>query len=381
MRILLVGEYSGLHNTLKKGLVELGHEVVLLGDGDGFKNYPVDIFVDHSYRKGFLKKLKVGVFRLTGFDLGSFQVFNQTTKKLNELQDFDVVQLINESAFHIQPNYQKAIYEQLLRDHKKLFLLSCGVDHTCMRYMMDGKFDYSIMSPYLEDNQLFDDYKFQLQYLNKDYENLHKFLFEHMSGVIASDLDYHIPLKAQNHPKYLGMISNPIDVSAFEYQALNISGKISIFHGVNKKAYKRKGNRFFDEALQIIEKKHPDKVDIIRTESLPYDAYIKAYDDCHILLDQVYAYDQGYNALEAMAKGKVVFTGAEQEWLDYYGLKEDTVAINALPDATKIAEKLEWLIMNPQNISMISHNARAFVEEEHDHLKSAKAYLEKWRND
>ena len=38
---------------------------------------------------------------------------------------------------------------------------------------------------------------------------------------------------------------------------------------------------------------------------------IKNYEQAHIILDQVYAFDQGYNALEAMAKGKVVFTGAE----------------------------------------------------------------------
>jgi hypothetical protein len=30
--------------------------------------------------------------------------------------------------------------------------------------------------------------------------------------------------------------------------------------------------------------------------------YINSYNKAHILLDQVYAYDQGYNALEAMAK-------------------------------------------------------------------------------
>jgi len=36
----------------------------------------------------------------------------------------------------------------------------------------------------------------------------------------------------------------------------------------------------------------------------------------------VYAYDQGFNALEAMAKGKVVFTGAEKEWLELYNLEE-----------------------------------------------------------
>jgi hypothetical protein len=37
-----------------------------------------------------------------------------------------------------------------------------------------------------------------------------------------------------------------------------------------------------------------------------YTTYINSYNKAHILLDQTYAYDQGYNALEAMAKGKVV---------------------------------------------------------------------------
>jgi glycosyltransferase involved in cell wall biosynthesis len=103
------------------------------------------------------------------------------------------------------------------------------------------------------------------------------------------------------------------------------------------------------------------------------------YDNCHIFLDQVYAYDQGYNALEAMANGKVVFTGAEQEWLEYYNLKEDTVAINALPDSNKIVEKLEWLIFNPKKIIEISKNARVFIEKEHHYKMIARQYLDTWK--
>ena len=45
MKILLIGEYSGLHNSLKDGLQLNGHSVTLLGTGDGFKNFPVDILV------------------------------------------------------------------------------------------------------------------------------------------------------------------------------------------------------------------------------------------------------------------------------------------------------------------------------------------------
>jgi hypothetical protein len=37
------GEYSRFHNSLKEGLLNLGHEVII-GDND-FKNYPLDISV------------------------------------------------------------------------------------------------------------------------------------------------------------------------------------------------------------------------------------------------------------------------------------------------------------------------------------------------
>lgn len=128
-----------------------------------------------------------------------------------------------------------------------------------------------------------------------------------------------------------------------------------------------------------MQEKYADKIEIITVQNLPYKDYIKAFDQSHILLDQIYAYDQGYNALEAMAKGKVVFTGAEQEFLDHYNLTENEVCINALPDAKKIAEKLEWLIDNPNEIFKISGQARAFIEREHHYVASAKRYLEFWK--
>ena len=49
MKILLIGEYSRLHNSLKEGLEKNGHNVTLVGSGDGFKNYPVDIKLDSYY--------------------------------------------------------------------------------------------------------------------------------------------------------------------------------------------------------------------------------------------------------------------------------------------------------------------------------------------
>ena len=93
----------------------------------------------------------------------------------------------------------------------------------------------------------------------------------------------------------------------------------------------------------------------------------------------MYSYDQGYNALEAMAKGKVVFTGAENEFYKQYN-KKKKVAINALPDVEYLVDELSYLIENPNEIITIGKRARAFVEKEHDYIKIAEKYLEAWNS-
>ena len=43
MKVLLVGEYSGVHNNLKRGLEKLGVKVILINGGDSWKNFDSDI--------------------------------------------------------------------------------------------------------------------------------------------------------------------------------------------------------------------------------------------------------------------------------------------------------------------------------------------------
>jgi glycosyltransferase involved in cell wall biosynthesis len=175
------------------------------------------------------------------------------------------------------------------------------------------------------------------------------------------------------------MIPNPINSLKNEYTSNCIDGKINIFLGINRSTYFTKGISFFEKALKIIKEKYADLVDITITENVPYNEYIEKYTACHILLDQVYGYDQGYNALEAMAKGKVVFTGAEQEVDAYYNLDEK-VAVNALPSVDQIVAELSKLIENPAEIQAIGLRARQFIEKYHNHVTIASNYLEVWNS-
>jgi len=376
MKILLIGEYNKSHYCLKDGLSKLGHQVLVVGLTDGFKKVHVDVEIKDYFDTWLLLKLKNAFKKIFRIDLHSISVWLQINKLKKQLSGYDIVQFINESSFNCNPKTEIKIFNLIKKQNKNLFLLSCGDDFISNTYNLNEK-RYSILTPYIEGRITKKENHYSLKYLTKPYQKLHQHIFTHIKGVIASDLDYHLPLL--NHPKYLGMIPNPINIDALPYTIPNLEDKIIIFHGINNDNYYKKGNDIFEAALQIIAKKYGSNVEIITTRSLPYQKYIEIYNRCHILLDQVFAYDQGFNALEAMAKGKVVFTGAEQEWLDYYHLQEDTVAINALPNAEAIAQKLSWLIENPNEILKISKNARAFIEQHHHYINSAQLYLDKWQ--
>jgi glycosyltransferase involved in cell wall biosynthesis len=150
-----------------------------------------------------------------------------------------------------------------------------------------------------------------------------------------------------------------------------------LFLGINQWSYHQKGIAYFEKALSIIKEKYSDKIEIIIVKNIPYSDYINLYNKAHILLDQLYGYDQGYNALEAMAKGKVVFTNADDIFEKHYNLSEK-VAVNAEPNVDYLVAQLSFLIENPNEIKAIGKRARAFIEKEHDHLKIARKYLAVW---
>ncbi|MBT0608839.1 glycosyltransferase family protein [Aequorivita echinoideorum] len=377
MKILLIGEYSRLHNSLKKGLNLLGHQVTLVGTGDMFKKFPVDESIQTKWLtdKPIPLLFRKILLRILKKDPAQWEIGYRFKKILPKLKNYDVVQLINSHSIGTYPNFEIKLLKKIFEQNGKVFLMGCGDDYPVVKAYLEGKMRYHMLTPYLESgSKLKSDYA--LKYLTPPYKKLFDFVYKNAEAVIPSDMDYKIPWEGWD--KVAEMIPNPIIISK-EYSPIKIEGrKIRILFGVNTMNYTKKGYRFFDEALIRIEKKFPHLVEIRRTENLPFHIYVKELELCDILLDNVYAYDQGYNALEAMARGKIVFTGAETEFEQHYNLKEK-VAINALPDAESIFLELEELILNPERIENIGQKAREFIEREHECEVVAKKYLSLWQ--
>ena len=376
MKILLVGEYSRLHNSLQEGLRALGHQVILISTGDYFKKYPSDIIIQRSFDKGLARKLKIAIYLLFKFDITSWHITRQFFKNATSLKGFDVVQLINESSFGATPKNEIKMISFLKQNNKKLFLLSCGTDYLSVQHQLSDVNPYSILSNYKEGRVSKIAFKSILKYTTPAFKKLHQYVFKNIDGVIASDYDYHMPLAGNS--KYLGLIPNPINTSKLSVFELDTKGPIVIFMGINRTNYHSKGISYFEKAIAIIQQKFPKQVHIEIVENLPYAQYIEKYNNAHIILDQVFAYDQGYNALEAMAKAKVVFTGAESGFMEHYKL-DSPVAINALPDVDSLVLALEDLIKHPEKIKEIGMAAQNFVTQYHNYKEVAQLYLDTWK--
>ena len=377
MKILLLGEYSRLHNSLKEGLQDLGHKVVLVSTGDSFKDFPSDIDVSSKLRqKYFLNKWWQLVYKLTGFDYFKKDIYNNLLEIASKLKNFDVVQLINEDAFQIYPQDEIVFFQKIFNQNKSVFLSACGEDYHVINSYQDGVMRYSILDPFKKRPELVREAAYSYKYLTESYKKLHQFVVNHAEAIIPSDLDYAIPYA--KHSKAASMIPNPVNIDRIIYKPLKIDSRVNIFFGINKYSFYKKGSDIVLEALKIIEDKYNDKVKIILAENLSYKDYIRQYDTAHIFIDQLFSYDQGYNALEAMAQGKCVLTGAEKEFESYYNLTEP-VAVNVLPNVDDVVEKLSDLIEHPGKILKISQNARRFIEQHHDYKQVAQQYIDTWR--
>ena len=104
MKILLIGEYSNVHATLAEGLKSIGHDVIVLSNGDFWKDYPRDINLVRTYTKW-----------------GGVKYMLQLCRLLPRLRGFDIVQLINPMFLELKAGLLFRVYDYLRKHNGKVY--------------------------------------------------------------------------------------------------------------------------------------------------------------------------------------------------------------------------------------------------------------------
>jgi glycosyltransferase involved in cell wall biosynthesis len=152
------------------------------------------------------------------------------------------------------------------------------------------------------------------------------------------------------------------------------------FIGIQRKRDAYKGTDIMYKALVKLATRYPDRIEIVKAESVPFAQYNRMMDHSDVLLDQLYSYTPAMNALCAMAKGLVVVGGGEEENYEILGEKELRPIVNVLPSFDDVYAKLEELIQHPEDIARLSAESIQYVRRHHDHRKVAERYVAFWKS-
>lgn len=352
-KILLFGEFSGLHTNLKEGLEELGYEVTIVSAGDGKKSIARDVDIS----------LQTDSF----FNLIKSLVNNR--RKIKKLMDFDIVQFINP---YIKPKSTLLNYPLLFKNNNKFVCLAAGDDTVFSQFIREGGMEkYSPFDDELKTGK-------KLPYEEHYHKFLQKKILSKFNLIIPNAYEYAEAYRKSSWSfKISETIPFPINTKKIKCEQLCLDEKIVIYHASNRPI--GKGSVFINEALNIISKRYPNEVEVISAEFLPLEEYLEAIKRTHIVIDQCRSYSYAMNALYSLAQGKIVLSGCEDECIREWNLKESPV-INIEPNVEDIVKKLEVLILNKNKIKEISLESRRYVEEQHNHIMIAEKFVKKWEN-
>ena len=366
MKILLIGEYSNLHWGLSEGLREAGHEVCVLSNGDFWKGYKSDI----------------SLVRHEGKPLAGIRYLVKLISLLPKMRGYDVVQIINPMFLELKAERILPFYKYLRRHNKKLFLGAFGMDALWVKACTDRKTfrysDFNIGDKLIENNST--------RELIADWsggtakEQLNYTIADDCDGIVAGMYEYHTAYK-ERYGNKLTYIPMPINTDNIAVPQNESHDKIRFFIGIQKSRSEYKGTDIMLRALTRIKEQYPEKCEMLRVENVPFEEYSRLIDSSDVLLDQLYGYSPGMNALLALAKGKIVVGGAEEESYDLLNENELRPMVNVLPNEEDVYKKLEQLVLMPRaELERMKEESLLFVKKHHNQRAVAEQYIKFWNS-
>lgn len=363
MKILLLGEYSNVHNTLAGGLRQLGHEVTVASGGDFWKGYPRD--TDLARRPG---------------KMGGIRLLAKVWSLLPQWRGYDVVQLINPIFIDLKAERLLPIYRYLRRHNRLMVMGAMGMDwywvHECcfnkpLRYS-----DFNIGNRMRTDSVAVKD---RMDWLDTPKGRLNQLIAQDCDGIVSVLYEYQACYKPYFADK-LQFIPLPINIEEAtarheqDARVQTASAPIRVFAGISKGRSQYKGTDIMLAAAEDVRRKYPDRMEIVKAEGVPFEQYQHLMDHSDLILDQLYSYTPAMNALLAMSKGIVVVGGGEPENYDILNETELRPIINVEPSYESVFHQLEQLVLHPGRLPLLKQQSKEYVRRHHDHLKVASLY-------
>lgn len=368
MRILLMGEYSNLHHSLCQALRRAGHDVLLISDGDGWKDYPRDVD---------LRRRQQGPW-------GSLRYLMQLATLLPRLRGYDVVQLINPVFLDVKARWNRWVFDYLKR-HNRLVSVGCfGDDYYVISRMQDDT--YLRYTDFWADGRTIDhevNRRRIANWMSPDKVSLTRYVMHRADCLIACLYEYWRVYDTDEFRRRLHYVALPVELSNDDPFASGTHDAVRILFATQRRRGQMKGTDQLEPLFDRLASEYPQQVMLTKVESVPFAQYQQLVSEADVVVDQLYSFTPAMAALESMRQGKVVISGFEQEYADFIGYEEGTLPpiINLRPfdDEWNYRQLVTWLT-DPQKIAQLRVQSQAYVRRYHDADAVASRYIEVWES-
>ena len=395
MKILLIGEASFLHNTLKKGLVERGHRVTTMSDGNGWHDAPRDIDLRRDGRWG---------------KLGGLRVVWQLLRHLPQLCGNDVVQIHNYQFVPLMYRWNTLLLRFLKLTNRRVVKGCFGDDPQIFRRQAQGVPAYSdtSWSGQLQNAELHRDriaevieHGAEASWCKTTHMAdalvacLYEYWLDYNEPPYAAKLHYiPLPMECEEMVRWCDgeMVkcvgndtlspSHPNDSQLPTNLTTSPPHLLTILIGLQPKRDFMKGAMKIAAFVEEVARRHPGKVQIKYVEGVPYVEYMHLLAEADVLVDQLYSYTPSMNSLAAMARGTVVIGGGEEEYYGFIGEKTLRPIINVrpdVPDEENIAA-IERALFTDGTLERMAQESIQFVHKYHDYRHVAEQYEQLYRS-
>ena len=204
-------------------------------------------------------------------------------------------------------------------------------------------------------------------------ERLNKHIARQCDGIVAGLYEYWVcyhPL----FPTKTTFIPYPMEIPPASIHPHQAGEKIRVFIGINKTRSEYKGTDIMLSAAQEVAGRHPEEVELVVAESLPFKEYQEQLNGSDVMLDQLYSYTPSMNSLLAMSKGIICIGGGEPENYDILSEQELRPILNVEPSRESVVSVLENLVRHPDSINKLKAESVEYIRRHHEYVDVARRY-------
>lgn len=361
MRILLVGESSFLHNTLKRGLQERGHRVTLMSDGNAWHNSPRDIDLRRDPRWG---------------KLGGLKVLWTMLRNLRLVCGNDIVQVHNYTFVPLMAGWNRLVFHFLRLTNRRVVKGSFADDPFILERQAAGIPPYSDTYWDGKTRNVAENRQRIFEHTRPQYVRCWRDVSALSDAIVACLYEYWLCYDVPQFAGRLHYIPLPMDIPHDDMRTKGRGDTIKVLVGIQPKRDYLKGAMKIAAFVEEVARRHPGRVETRYVEGVPYDEYMRMLDDADVLVDQLYSYTPSMNSLAAMARGTVVVGGGETDYYDFIGEHRLRPIINVRPDVADSANvgNIEKAFFTEGSLERLSRESVEFVRKHHDTRHVAELY-------